>query len=80
MIVTSVPGSAAPLGVAAPLWAVLACPCPNHASVEPDEAAGCAVCTRCRTTFDVRDGIPVMLLDEALPGPRGIGADLSTEA
>jgi len=78
--VTTGQAGAAPLGVASALWDVLACPCPSHAPVEPDEAAGCAVCTRCRTTFDVRDGIPVMLLDEAHPGPRGIGADLSTEA
>jgi uncharacterized protein YbaR (Trm112 family) len=33
-------------------------------------------CTRCRTTFPVRDGIPVMLLDDATPGPQGIGAPL----
>jgi len=25
------------------------------------------VCTECRRRFPVRDGIPVMLLDEALP-------------
>ena len=32
-----------------------------------DEAARRIICRRCRTSFEVRDGIPVMLLDEALP-------------
>ena len=76
---TTTPGSA-PLGVSAELWDVLACPCPHHAPVRPDEAIGTAVCTRCETSFDVRDGIPVMLLDEAHPGPHGIGADDSAGA
>lgn len=56
------------------LLAILACPCVHHAPVREDGDA--LVCTRCRTTFEVRDGIPVMLLDEATPGPAGIGADL----
>jgi hypothetical protein len=64
------------------LLEILACPCAHHAPVEPDTAdaatATALVCTRCRTSFPVRDGIPVMLLDEATPGPQGIGADAST--
>jgi uncharacterized protein len=68
-----------PLGIAAELWDMLACPCPQHAPVEPDLEAATIVCTRCRTSFDVHDGIPVMLLDEAHPGPQGAGADLRTE-
>ncbi len=56
------------------LLEILACPCPQHAPVEPDGDA--LSCTRCRTRFPVRDGIPVMLLDEAEPGPRGIGAEV----
>ena len=67
-------GRPAPLGIPADLWDVLACPCPEHAPVEPDEAADQVVCTRCRTRFDVRDGVPVMLLDEATPGPEGVGS------
>ena len=58
------------------LLEILACPCEHHAPVEPDRPAGVAPCARAAaTTFPVRDGIPVMLLDEATPGPQGIGAD-----
>lgn len=66
------PGS--PLGLSPHLWDVLACPCPQHAAVEADEGTGEIVCTACATRFPVRDGIPVMLLDEATPGPQGIGS------
>ncbi|MCU0300728.1 MAG: hypothetical protein MUF35_03885 [Candidatus Nanopelagicales bacterium] len=63
------------------LLEILACPCEHHAPVTPDApdlgAATALVCTRCRTTFPVRDDIPVMLLDEATPGPQGVGADLA---
>lgn len=51
----------------------LACPCPRHEHVEPDHEAGTIVCDYCRTTFPVEGDIPVMLLDEATPGPNGIG-------
>lgn len=49
---------------------VLACPCPRHAPVE--EVADGLRCTHCLAVFAVRDGIPVMLLDEATPGPSGV--------
>ena len=61
----SLDGSPAPLGIPADLWEILACPCDAHAPVRPDEATGRIVCTSCGRTFEVRDGIPVMLLDEA---------------
>ena len=61
------------------LLEILACPCEHHAKVVPDHgdmaSATTLLCTRCRTSFPVRDDIPVMLLDEATPGPQGIGAD-----
>ena len=64
------------------LLEILACPCEHHARVLPDgsdtETATALVCTRCRTSFPVRDGIPVMLLDEATPGPQGIGGDAAS--
>ena len=55
------------------LLEVLACPCQRHASVTPDEEAGVIVCNVCRTSFPIRDDIPVMLLEEATPGPKGVG-------
>lgn len=62
---TGLTGSPAPLGVPADLWDVLACPCPAHGVVRPDEASGRVVCTVCGRSFEVRDGIPVMLLDQS---------------
>jgi uncharacterized protein YbaR (Trm112 family) len=53
------------LGIPAELWDVLACPCPDHAPLDADPATGRIVCTVCHRSFEVRDGIPVMLLDEA---------------
>ncbi|HEY3894777.1 MAG TPA: Trm112 family protein [Pseudonocardiaceae bacterium] len=54
------------------LMEILACPCPAHAELrrgtaaDPDAAA--LTCTECGRSFPVVDGIPVLLLDEALPG------------
>jgi uncharacterized protein len=63
------------------LLEILACPCEHHAPLDAVDGAaageGQLVCTRCRTSFAVRDDIPVMLLDEATPGPNGIGAAVS---
>lgn len=62
------------------LLEILACPSEDHAPVVPNDpdlaAATALVCTHCGRSFPIRDGIPVMLLDEATPGPGGIGADL----
>lgn len=45
------------------LWDVLACPCADHAplKIHGEEV----VCTACGRHFPVRDGIPVMLIDES---------------
>jgi len=64
-------GRPAPLGIAAELWDLLACPCPDHAPVRPDVETGRIVCTSCGRSFEVREGIPVMLLDEATPPANG---------
>jgi phosphomannomutase len=60
-------GSAAPFGIAEELWAVLACPCPDHGSLNAEVGAdgpesNRLVCTRCGARFPIRNGIPVMLL------------------
>lgn len=52
------------------LLEVLACPCPAHADVQPVDDG--LRCTRCEAVFEVRDGIPVMLIDQATPGPSGV--------
>jgi uncharacterized protein YbaR (Trm112 family) len=70
------------------LLEILRCPSDDHAELEavragdgPAGSGGTAaggpvvalVCTFCATSYPVRDGIPVMLLDEATAGPHGIG-------
>lgn len=57
---------------------VLACPSPDHAplSVVGDlKDPQALVCTFCGSTFPVEAGIPVLLLDQATPGPNGLGVD-----
>ena len=53
------------------LLTILACPSADHAPLEltGDEL----VCTSCASRFPIRDGIPVLLADEAVPGPNGLG-------
>jgi uncharacterized protein YbaR (Trm112 family) len=56
----------------AALMEILACPCPAHAQLRggtaADPDANALTCTACGRSFPVTDGIPVMLLHEALPG------------
>jgi uncharacterized protein YbaR (Trm112 family) len=47
------------------LLEILACPDEHHAPLR--EEGDRLVCTECGRRFPVRDGIPVMLLDEAEP-------------
>ena len=48
--------------VPADLLAILVCPV-DHAKVQPD--GDYLVCTHCGRAYPVRDGIPVMLVEEA---------------
>lgn len=52
-------------GIDAKLLAILACPAEHHAPLELDSDAGELLCTECDRAFPIRDGIPVLLLDEA---------------
>lgn len=54
---------------------ILACPSDDHAPLAIDRVDGGEVlrCTHCASTFPVADGIPVLLMDEATPGPNGLG-------
>lgn len=51
------------------LLEVLACPDTHHAPLRPgtptDPDADALTCTECGRIFPIRDGIPVLLLDEA---------------
>ena len=53
------------------LLEILACPCDEHAPLRvgsPDDpSADVLTCTSCGRRFPVVDGIPVLLLEEALP-------------
>jgi uncharacterized protein len=62
-----------PLGLDPMLLEILACPDTHHSPLTVDEAASELLCTTCDRAFPVRDGIPVLLLDEATPGPNGLG-------
>lgn len=54
-----------PLGLPVALWEVLACPADDHGRVEADTQTGQIVCTVCGRRYDIRDGVPVMLVEEA---------------
>ncbi|SFP34644.1 hypothetical protein SAMN05421810_102323 [Amycolatopsis arida] len=55
------------------LLEILACPSEDHAPLRvgtpSDPQADALTCTSCGRVFPVRDGIPVLLLDEAEGGP-----------
>ena len=59
------------MALRAELLELLACPSDDHAPLR--EEGDTLVCTYCESRFPVEDGIPVLLLDEARPGPRGLG-------
>lgn len=63
------------MAISADLLDLLACPSDDHAPLreETRDGADVLVCTFCATRFPVTDGIPVLLLDEATPGPNGVG-------
>ena len=64
-----------PLGLDPELLAILACPDTHHSPLTVDEAASELLCTTCDRAFPVRDGIPVLLLDEARHRDGGVGGE-----
>ncbi len=64
------------MSIDAALLELLACPSDDHAPLREEQRAGAdvLVCTFCASSFPIRDVIPVLLLDEATPGPNGLGA------
>jgi uncharacterized protein YbaR (Trm112 family) len=67
-----------PLGLDPELLAILACPDTHHSPLTVDEAASELLCTTCDRAFPVRDGIPVLLLDEARHRSGGAGGGTSS--
>ncbi len=63
------------MSIDAALLEMLACPSDDHAPLREEQRAGVdvLVCTNCLSSFPIDDGIPVLLLDEATPGPNGLG-------
>ena len=57
--------NAATLGIDPALLEILACPDTHHSPLTVDVEAAELVCGTCSRAFPVRDGIPVLLLDEA---------------
>ena len=54
------------MAIAKELLDILACPkCKK--SVELNKAGDGLVCNSCRLVFEIRDDIPIMLVDEAKP-------------
>ncbi len=52
------------------LLEILACPDAHHAPLAYDQTAESLTCAECGRVFPIRDGIPVLLLDEATrPAP-----------
>lgn len=77
MTATASPQPSNPHGLDPVLLEVLACPAEHHAPLrlgDPrDPEAAALTCTECGRVFPIRDGIPVLLLDEATGGP-AVGA------
>jgi uncharacterized protein YbaR (Trm112 family) len=67
--------------VSAELLAILACPSSDHAPLRLEDAGSAAelVCTVCASRFPVIDGIPVLLPEDAVPGPNGLGVPATAE-
>ena len=74
---TGTPG-AGPLGLDPQLLAILACPDTHHSPLTVDVEASELLCTTCDRAFPVRDGIPVLLLDEARHRDAGPGGRTTT--
>ena len=55
----------------AALLELLACPSDDHAPLREDGDR--LVCTFCASSYPIEDGIPVLLMDDATPGPNGFG-------
>ncbi len=53
------------------LLALCVCPSDDHAPLRDD--GDVLVCTFCASSYPIVNGIAVLLLDDATPGPNGVG-------
>jgi uncharacterized protein len=53
------------------LLEILACPAQDHAPLRYDAVGQLLTCTSCGREYPVRDGLPILLLDQAV----GAGAE-----
>ncbi|MBC7357017.1 hypothetical protein SAMN02745206_02066 [Desulfacinum infernum DSM 9756] len=54
------------MGISQELLDILACP-KCKSPVRLNEAEDGLICDQCRLLYEIRDGIPIMLIDEAKP-------------
>jgi uncharacterized protein YbaR (Trm112 family) len=55
-----------PMAIHPELLEILACPkCKGDIRLSPSQDG--LICDRCRLVYEIRDGIPIMLIDEAKP-------------
>lgn len=60
------------------LLEILACPDTHHAPLDLAPDGQTMTCTECGRVFDVRDDVPVLLLDEARLGPAAVAGGAAT--
>ncbi len=53
------------LGLDPWLLSILRCPLPHHAPLDVDAVGSALVCRECGRVYPVRDGLPVLLVEEA---------------
>jgi uncharacterized protein YbaR (Trm112 family) len=76
--------------VSAELLEILACPSADHGPLRLVDAGAVSpaavgagpelVCTVCGSRFPIVDGIPVLLPDDAIAGPNGLGVPVDVNA
>ncbi len=54
------------MAISKELLEILACP-KCKGPVEPDENMTALICRQCRLAYEIREDIPIMLIDEAKP-------------
>ena len=79
MIETSTGETSTPADIDPKLLEILVCPV-TKGPLEYDRAAQELVSRKAGLAYPVRDGIPIMLLDEATPGPAGVGVEVDSSS